>query len=463
MTATTPPPSLSAWETPPEIIAVSGPTPESIQQQLKKIAAWPPSSTPEDALFSLAAESRDTFSPLHARRMCLLLPGPDDWPKTLDEAIQTAAQDPAAGICTKTVFYGKGPAPGKLAFVFPGQGSQYVGMGGDLARAFPEAREALDLANAVCGTERRLLAHIFPCPETSGKTSASAEEALRSTDIAQPAIGAVSLAMTRVLDRFGVKPEATCGHSYGELSALHAAGVYDARTFLALSAARGKYMAAAGDAVEKGGMIAVKAPLAQVEQLVTEANLDLVLANRNSPDQGVLSGPRAAVAAMKSLCREQRLIAAILPVSGAFHSRLVASAAKPFAAEIAASAFFRPRIPVYANTTAMPYPSSPEAVKTLLSGHLTQPVNFIDAILKMHADGVACFLETGPRTVLTGLIAAILKGRPHEALALDGSCGKQPGLMDLAAALCRLGALGYGVRLARWGGKMTNDEFKMTN
>jgi acyl transferase domain-containing protein len=256
--------------------------------------------------------------------------------------------------------------------------------------------------------------------------------------------------MMRVLNRFGITPHSTCGHSYGELSALFAAGCFDERTFFELSVARGKFMALAGGSGDRGGMLAVKAPMDAIEALIKESGRDIVLANRNSPDQGVLSGPTDDISAMKDFCREKKIRATLLPVAAAFHSRLVQAAAEPFAQKIASVSFLRPTRPVYSNTTGTPYPESPEAARKLLSSHLMNPVRFIEEIEAMHGDGIRTFVEVGPKAVLTGLIGAILKDYPAHSLALDGSSGRKSGIADLGRALCSLSALGYPVELTEW-------------
>lgn len=433
----------------PEIIAISGDSRNELEKTLRnleeKLAVVPMA----EQLPKLAADSRASFSSTHACRLVWIILTPDDWLRDLDEAINQLQQNKATCWNLKNIFYGEITCPGKLAFVFPGQGSQYLQMGRDLVRCFPQARQCLSQADACFDKIRKLTEFIYP--STGDETEpATLEEALRSTDVAQPAIGAVSLAMMKVLQRFGVHADAVCGHSFGELSALHAGGFFDETTFLSLAAARGNYMAAAGNSGEKGGMLAVKAPMEKIEALVSVSTLDLVIANRNSPDQGVLSGPVEDIAKMKSLCREQKLIAAILPVSGAFHSRLVATAAEPFAARVAAAAFSRPILPVYSNTTALPYPEKEADAKNLLSGHLMNPVNFVDEIGNMHQAGVRIFIEVGPRTVLTGLIKSILKNHDIFVMAVDGSSGKQSGLRDLAAVLGMLAAMGWPVRLSQW-------------
>ena len=150
--------------------------------------------------------------------------------------------------------------------------------------------------------------------------------------VAQPAIGAVSVAMEKILRRFGLTPEATCGHSYGELTALYSAGWIDEATLHDLSALRGRLMAEAGGAPGEpnGAMLAVKAPLDDIDRMIEEERLDVVLANRNSPTQGVLSGPTAAIAEMENICKYQKINAVRLPVSAAFHSDQVKKAGRPF-------------------------------------------------------------------------------------------------------------------------------------
>lgn len=439
----------TGWDGAPEIIAISGPSRVELESRLKTLNKEFTVSPNQDQLKQLAAESRASFLREHACRLIWIIETTEDWFQDLNKAIENLQQNTASFWNLKNVFYGEIPCPGKMAFVFPGQGSQYLHMGLDLITNFFEARQPLVHANEIFDKNRKLTDLIYP-PRDPGAEQAVLEENLRSTDVAQPAIGAVSLAMVKTLERFGIHPDAACGHSYGELTALHAGGRLDELTFLYLSTARGKFMAAAGNAGEKGGMLAVKAPLERIESLIAGSKLDLVLANRNSPDQGVLSGPTEAISQMKSICREHKIIAAILPVSGAFHSRLVESAAEPFKKQIVAATFFPSLLPVYSNTTAFPYPDMEEDAKKLLGGHLMNPVNFTREIENMHQAGIRIFIEVGPRTVLTGLINSILKNQDFFAMGVDGSSGKQSGLADLAKTLGMLASIGWSVQLQKW-------------
>ncbi|RJP86072.1 MAG: ACP S-malonyltransferase [Desulfobacteraceae bacterium] len=444
------PSSDTCWEGAPEIIALSGSSRSDLENRLTALGDKFLTSPGQDDLKQFAADSRASFASDNACRLVCTIGTPDEWPQIIQEAIENLKKNTAACWSLKNIFYGEIQSPGRLAFIFPGQGSQYVNMGQDMLSCFPEARQTLLHANNIFNGNKKLTDYIYPLLDNEKEEAAVREENLRCTDVAQPAIGAVSLAIMKVLNRFGIKPDAACGHSYGELTALHAGGWFDEMTFLTLSAARGKYMAAGGSGGDKGGMLAVKAPLEKIDDLIRESNLDLVLANRNSPDQGVLSGPTDAIAQMKSICREHKIISAILPVSGAFHSRLVESAAAPFKKQIAAAVFSPSRIPVYSNTTALPYPDPEKEAKELLGGHLMNPVNFTKEIENMHHAGIRIFVEAGPRTVLTGLVKAILKDHEIFAMGVDGSSGKQSGLMDLAKMLGMLASIGYPVNLNNW-------------
>src|SRR5207237_1347313 len=217
--------------------------------------------------------------------------------------------------------------------------------------------------------------------------------------------------------RFGVKPDAAAGHSYGELTALCAAGCFDAPSLFALSQLRGRLMAERGDATaaDPGAMLAVQAPLEAVEQVIHEDGLELVIANRNAPAQAVLSGRTAEIerAAQTLSARQVRHVR--LPVAAAFHSPLVADAAGPFRAALEPIAFNTAQLPVFANTTASEYPRDPQAARDLLAAQLARPVEFVDQVRNMAAAGVRTFVEVGPGSTLTKLVESILDGRPHAA------------------------------------------------
>ena len=433
-----------AWDGSLQIIAFSA---ESRAELSRSISDFTRSLADPLSAADWARAAAATRARFDARQRYRLLQAAED-PSRARTGLQEAAEalrsdDQTDALRLPDLFCG-GPAErGKLAFLFPGQGSQYAGMGRDIVCLFPEAMTVLDDAARRLALPTPLGELIYP---RTGSAAESAEAALRATDAAQPAIGAVSLALLRVLAEFGVRPDAAAGHSFGELTALCAAGRIGEADFLDLAAARGSAMAQA----EPGAMLAVRAPLGELAERIAASGLPVVLANRNAPDQGVLSGAQEAIAQAAELCRRSGYALRPLAVGGAFHSPLMESAQRKFAAALQAASIRPGLIPVFSNTSAGPYPQEAEQARRILAAHMLQPVDFVGEIEAMYAAGVRTFVEVGPRSVLTGLVASILKDRSFQALALDGSGGRTSGLADLAKALCRLAALGHPVRLERW-------------
>src|SRR6056297_1690609 len=432
-----------------EIVAFSAANREAVKKRVKDF--FDSVSTDFESIQKQARLAQSQFSASDACRLLMVLE-PDTSPAAVKEkALHHLDHTAAIDGTEKNIYFGENRTYRKIGFVFPGQGSQYVRMGADLVRCCRGADEILKQADAAFDQNARLSAIIFPNPADSKDELKSQEDRLRQTEMAQPAIGAISLVMRGCLSNFSVSPDAVCGHSYGELTALHAAGRISREDFFRLSVARGRYMAKAGEQQgEAGTMMAVKAPIDEIPKLIADYGLDIILANRNSPDQGVLSGPTPDIEKMHGVLKENHIRAIRLPVAAAFHSRLVESAARPFQHTLQTIDFLASDIPVYSNTTGRPYPTDDEAAKQLLGRHLTNPIHFIDDIETMCADVVDMFIEVGPKTVLTGLIRSILKDRDHAAIALDASSGKKPGIRDLANTLCQLAASGYPVDLNRW-------------
>jgi acyl transferase domain-containing protein/NAD(P)-dependent dehydrogenase (short-subunit alcohol dehydrogenase family) len=457
------------WDGSIEILSLSAPTPEALK---KDLAAWKSLAAKgmSNAGFSVhAAKSRTTFSAQDPCRLLILfhqLDSDDLWADDL----QTACCEALSALeshkdrpfwNTSRLFFGNTSPEGKIGFLFPGQGSQYVGMARELACMFPQAMDAIEAANEAFyafsanrknpGSEfLKLSDRIYPVSSSDAPKKQSQKKALQSTRMAQPAIGAVSLGMVKILDHFGISPDATCGHSYGELTALAAAGWISSQDFLKLSVARGHFMEAAGSHGASGMMIAVKAPIEDLMALTRNASFPITLANLNSPSQGVLSGSPEAIKQAEAICIKRGFSSVRLPVSAAFHSPLVQHAAGPFGAFLESIDIRPSKIPVIANVTGKPYPDDPLAVKTLLRQQITHPVQFLDTIENLYETGVRTFIEVGPRPILTGLVRSILKSRSATAIAVDAASGKESALLDLAKVLCRLAAAGYPVRLPCW-------------
>jgi acyl transferase domain-containing protein/NAD(P)H-dependent flavin oxidoreductase YrpB (nitropropane dioxygenase family)/NAD(P)-dependent dehydrogenase (short-subunit alcohol dehydrogenase family)/acyl carrier protein len=336
---------------------------------------------------------------------------------------------------------------GKLAFLFPGQGSQYPRMLQDLLIHFPEMRATVELADRVLVEQlnARLSDSIFPPPVFSREEQLSQQRELTETNIAQPALGAVEMAMYRLLRELGLQPDMLAGHSYGEYVALAAAGTFTTETLVALSEARGRFIVE-GAAAEPGTMAAVEAD-ANTVRGVLEGVDDVCMANANAPRQTVISGTRVAVEQAVKRFSARGIAARAISVACAFHSPLVAQAQAPLAEFLSGVTLSEPDIPVYSNTAAAPYPKGVEAIGRRLAEHLVLPVEFVSEIEKMYDDGARVFVEVGPRGVLTGLVDQILGDRVKVALASDQN--GRPGLPQLLHLLGQLAAQGCAVNADR--------------
>ncbi|MFN2494667.1 MAG: SDR family oxidoreductase [Pseudonocardiaceae bacterium] len=321
----------------------------------------------------------------------------------------------------------------QIAFLFPGQGSQRPGMLADLFVAFPRLQRFLELGN-------RWGDAMFPPAAFDREESARQRAALTDTRVAQPALGVAGLAMHDLLTTLGVQPDHLGGHSYGELVALAAAGAVDPAELLELSEIRGQAILGA-TGTDPGTMAAVAAPADQVRAVLGDQ--PVVVANHNSPTQTVISGPTTAVQTVLDRLVEVGLTGALIPVACAFHSPVVTGATPILAAELDRRTVGSPQRPVWSNTTAAPYPTEPGAVRETLANHVAKPVRFVEQVEAMYAAGVRVFVEAGPGRVLTQLVGAILRDRPHVAVATDAS--GEPGLRRLLLALAELAVAGVPV------------------
>ena len=456
------------WDGDVEILALCSERFDDLKTQLtthqSAAASWPD--------FRRAAHaSRTQFQSDAGFRLLIVATAQSDRRTLLDAALKMLEKNPekTAWTAPSGIAFGAGKVRGKLGALFPGQGSQYAGMLRDLACQFPEMLNALAEANAAfsdvsAGVSAgevpgagaaaapralRLSDIIYPHPAFSDDTRLQQDEALKATNIAQPALGAVSQGALRVLNHFGVTPQAASGHSYGELSALCAAGRISPSALHQLSNLRGRLMASNNGSTDRGAMLAVQADETTVQDFLREENSGLVIANRNAPKQFVLAGTVEQIQRGAEALTKRSIRSRVLPVSAAFHSTLVADARTPFAAALEPVKFGKSTMPVYANTTGAEYPKAEKDARELLADQIVHPVNFMRQIEAMHAAGVSTFVEVGPGHVLSDLVQSILPGAV-ETIALDASKGARSGIVDLAFALVRLASLGHAVDLSKW-------------
>ncbi|GGU57945.1 polyketide synthase [Lentzea flava] len=332
------------------------------------------------------------------------------------ESLRKALADVEAWRASDVVRLRDGERP-KIAFLYPGQGSQRPGMLLDLVTAFPRLQEFVDA---------RYERVMYPPVALTAEDVARQRAEITDTRMAQPTLGIAGLMVTALLESVGVRPDLAGGHSYGELVALAVAGVFEPADLLALSSARAEAMLdAAGE--DPGTMAAVSAPPADVEALLPP---DVVVANHNAPDQVVISGPTAAVENAVEVLRTAGLSVKNIPVAAAFHSPLMAGARDRFAARLAAMSIGETAFPVWSNVTAAPHTDVREGLSAQLAGR----VRFVDQIESMYAAGARIFVEAGPGGVLTSLVGKTLGDRPHRALRCDDHVTFLRTLAELAVA-----------------------------
>jgi acyl transferase domain-containing protein len=334
-----------------------------------------------------------------------------------------------------------------VAFLFPGQGSQAPGMLQELAVIFPEVRQAFDEFDREIAAKagQQIGPLVFPPPAFDPAAREQARVALMDTEIAQPAVGAACVGLLRLCDAMGLKPDVMAGHSYGELVALHAAGVLDAAALAVLSQARGRLMREAGGDTS-GSMAALMTGPREVEELASEV-ADVRVANWNGPSQTVIAGPTFAVKTALERAASRGIQGRLLPVSRAFHTPLVAAARGPLSQLAQPLLEHAPQRPVYSNLDGQPHPSDPSAIADRLGDHLALPVRFAAMIAAMYRDGARVFVEVGPGSVLTTLVDSNLDNQPHLAVSCD--LAGSSGLRGWLRAVARLVTAGVPIRLGR--------------
>ena len=429
-----------------ELIVLGAASAAALSDQAARLSASLVDSP--DMLSYIARSTQSAYDATQPHRLAIVADSVSELRTKLDTlAAKLETSYSTTSFSSPTGYYYSAQRPGPVALLFPGQGSQYVGMGADIPQLYEPALSPWEFARAdQLDTNRDLHKVVWPKTAFTDDERALQAAELRMTEWAQLGIVAHSLSLLSIIRALGITPAAVGGHSLGEVTALHAAGAFSEDIALRIARKRGVLMAEAA-ATSDGAMCAVTATIEEVRRLIERWGLSVVIANHNAPNQVVVSGDTAAI-----YDAVQRFTAAEanprrLDVATAFHSEIVSPATVPFDSFLAAIPFGTPEIPVYANATAQPYADDAQTIRATLAGQIAQSVRFAEQIEAMWRAGARTFIEVGPGSVLTNLIGKCLAGQEHSAVSLDAK-GRN-GIRSLWSGLAQLAVAGVPMNFER--------------
>ncbi|MBM1222498.1 acyltransferase domain-containing protein [Ponticoccus sp. SC2-23] len=384
-------------------------------------------------------------------RLALTAESHDDLAEKLAKAAERLEGGKSAFRLRSGVVATDGATPGKLAFVFPGEGAQYQGMLGEILTHFPVARGWFDFWDGLF-PDRAIPPSVSVFPPTTtleDDLSRALAGRLFGLELGSEAMFISAQALMAVLRQLGIAPDVVVGHSSGEHSALAAAGVFGdgadrtdfAGRIRALNALYEKIEASGG--IEGGALLTVGGvDRTRILEMV-EADPGLHLALDNCHHQAVLYGSRAKMEEVVEALRPEGGMCSFLPFDRPYHTPLFADVAEQVARVYKDMAFNAPQVPIWSCATVQPMPADPVEIRALVAYQWASRVRFHETVEALHDDGVTTFLEVGPSANLTGFIDDALKGRDAVALPLDSR--RRGGLQHFLASLGRLWALGHDV------------------
>ena len=339
----------------------------------------------------------------------------------------------------KSIYFSSEPAAKdcKIAFLFPGQGSQKPNMLKDLTAIFPEMSESIQKADKVLKNRipKLLSEYIYPPSVATAEEEKLHLKELTETNIAQPALGAVEAGLLKIMKLFKIEADMLAGHSLGEYVALYAGGVFEEEVLYELLEYRGTAIKSSGKDGNLGTMLAVGAGADSIKDIVKDINR-VYFANLNSPRQTILSGDEKGLDLAGARLKEKGVRSMKINVSCAFHSPYMAPAKDLLFKKLSSLDYKMPAIPIYSNLSAARYPRDKREILSVLSEHLVSPVKFTDEVENMFKDGAKIFLEVGPGNVLTNLVKQILGDR--EYLAIPCNTKTAPDINQIINILAQL-------------------------
>ena len=425
-----------------EAFLFSGPDENSVLNKVKTYAVEAPKSGPLTQAASILNDaSHDKF------RLTIAAESAEKLASKIEFALQKAGkgswEKPPIPFKPKSIHLGKKRTKTpKVAFVFPGQGSQYVDMLKDLRSKYKVVEETFIEADAIMTKiiGEGLSDILFTKGGESEKRLDEMQERIKQTEITQPAVLTADVAILRLLRQYGLEPDVVAGHSLGEYGALVAAEVLSFEDALLAVSARGKEMADV-NVPDNGKMASIAGPVEKVQPILDKIDGYVIAANVNCPIQTVIAGASTAVEEAIVKFKAEGIQAVPIEVSHAFHSDIIAPGAVPYEKFLKTVSPKAPKIPVSSNVTADYYPSDPDEVRKLMVKQISSSVQWIKQIERMYADGVRVFLECGPKRALTAFITATLE-KKKDVVVSSSNHPKKGGVHEFNDMLAKLTAAG---------------------
>lgn len=424
-------------------------------RELQQFLRTAPTVDLKDLAYTLNVE-RSTFNVERSTCLAVIATNIEDLQRKLGRALERLSDPQCRQIKeVQGLYYFEQPlaASGQLAFLFPGEGSQYLNMLADLCIHFPEVRKHFELIDRVfAGHTRNYVPSdfIFPCPTFSEAEHRAAEERLWQMEGAVEAVLTANRALFDLLNRLEIQPDAVVGHSTGEYSAMLASGMIELadETHVGQFAAElnriHRQAASEGD-IPRAALIAVGADRETVSSIIEQFNGDTHVAMDNCAHQTVIAGRENAAEQVVEQLRHRGLIYERLPFDRPYHTPLFEAFAARLQAFFARWLVNPPRIKTYSCTTSSPFPTDTAQIREVALEHWMRPVEFRKTIEAMYADGVRIFVEVGPRGNLTAFVDDILRGKPHIAVPADVM--HRSGITQLNHLVGILAAQGVSMRL----------------